>query len=81
MKEEIDFLFYHLKILILEQVTWALSYTCRNKGLNVVIDGRNLFYQPVKNNFITYDNIQRITASQGGDYKTGCLSDYDYFNN
>ena len=46
-----------------------------------MIDGRNLFDQPVKNNFITYNNIQNITTGQGDDYTTGCLLDYNYFNN
>ena len=34
------------------------------KNYNVVIDERNLFDQPVKNNLITYDNIQKIATSQ-----------------
>ena len=48
---------------------------------NVVIDGRNFYHQPVKNNFITYNNIQKITTGQRDDYKIGCLLDYNYFNN
>ena len=42
------------------------------KDYNVMIDGRNLFDQPVKDNLITYDNIQKIATGQGDDYKTGC---------
>ena len=38
------------------------------------------FNQPVKNNLITYDNIRKITTGQGDDYTTGCLLDYNYFN-
>ena len=38
-----------------------------------MIDGRNFFDQPVKSNFMTDDNIRKIT--------TGCLLDYNYFNN
>ena len=30
------------------------------KECNVVIDGRNFFDQPVKNNLKTYDNIRKI---------------------
>ena len=37
------------------------------------------FHQPVKNNLITYDSIQKIATGQGDDYKTGCLPDHDYF--
>ena len=62
------------------------SYTIYNLPLvevncyNVVIDGQNFFEQPVKNNFITYDNIWKIATGQGDDYTTGCLLDYNYFN-
>ena len=51
------------------------------KNYNVVIDGRNFFDQPVKNNLITYDNIRKIATGQGDDYTTGCVLDYNYFNN
>ena len=44
-------------------------------------DGRNFFIQPVKNNLITYDNIPKIVTGQRDDYTTGCLLDYNYFNN
>ena len=42
---------------------------------------RNFFDQTARNNLITYDNIQKITTGQGDDYTTGCLLDYNYFNN
>ena len=44
-----------------------------------MIDRRNLFDQPVKNNLGTYNNIQNITIDQGDDYTTGFLLDYPYF--
>ena len=47
------------------------------KDYNVMIDRRNFFDQPVKNNFITYDNIRKIAIGHGDDY----LLDYDYFIN
>ena len=28
-----------------------------------MIDGQNFFYQPIKNNFRTYDNLQKIATS------------------
>ena len=46
-----------------------------------MIDGRKFSNQPVKNDLIAYDNIRKIATGQGGDYTTGCLLDYDYFNN
>ena len=51
------------------------------KDYNVMIDGRKFFDQPVKNDLRTFDNIQKIAIGQGDDYTTGCLLDYNYFNN
>ena len=44
-----------------------------------MIDGKNLFHQPVKNDKVTHENIRKITIGQGDDYTTGCLLDYSYF--
>ena len=44
-----------------------------------MIDGKNLFDQPVKNNKLTHENIRKIASGQGDDYTTGCLLDYAYF--
>ena len=44
-----------------------------------MIDGKNSFDQPVRNNLITYDNIGKIATDQGDDYATGCLLEYKYF--
>ena len=49
------------------------------KDCNIMINGENFFYQPVKNNKVTYDNIRKIATGQGDDYTTGCLLDYPYF--
>ena len=49
------------------------------KDYNVMIDGKNFFDQPVKNNKVTYENIRKIATGQGDDYTTGCLLDYIYF--
>ena len=40
-----------------------------------MIDGKRFFYQPVKNDLITYENIQKIATGQEDDYTTGCLLD------
>ena len=45
------------------------------KGYNVMIDEKNVFDQPVKNDKITYENI---ATGQGDDYTTDCLLDYAY---
>ena len=52
------------------------------KDYNVMIDGKNFFDQPVKNDdLITCENIQKIATGQGDNYTTGCLLDYNYFKN
>ena len=49
------------------------------KYYNVMIDGQNFFYQPIRNDLITYDDIQKITTGQGDVYTTGSFQDYNYF--
>ena len=44
-----------------------------------MIDGKNFFDQPIKNDKVTYENIRKIAVGQGGDYTTCCLLDYTYF--
>ena len=45
-----------------------------------MIDGKNFFDQPVRNDKVTYENIRKIAIGQGDDYTTGCLLYYTYFN-
>ena len=42
-----------------------------------MINGENIFDQPIKNNKVTYENIRKIATGQGDDYTTACL-DYQY---
>ena len=44
-----------------------------------MIDGKNVFDQPVRNDKVTYENIRKIAIGQGDDYTIGCLLDYTYF--
>ena len=46
-----------------------------------MIDGRNFFDQPVRNNVRTYDSIQKFVTAQGDDYTTGCFLECNYFKN
>ena len=46
-----------------------------------MIDGKNFFDQPIKDNKLTYESIRKITTGQEDDYTTGCLLDYIYFKN
>ena len=38
-----------------------------------MIDGKNFFNQPTKNDIKTYENIRKIPTGQGDDYTTSCL--------
>ena len=49
------------------------------KDYTVMIDGKNFFDQPIKNDKVTYKDIRRIAIGQGDDYTTGCFLDYTYF--
>ena len=42
--------------------------------------GHKFFDQPVKKEIRTHDNIKKITADQGDDYRTGSLNIYAYLN-
>ena len=48
---------------------------------DVMVDGRNFFDQPIKNDLKTYNNIRKIATGQGDDYTTGCLLYDPYFKN
>ena len=66
------FLFYHLKIRLTEK---EIKSKVETKNYNVMIDGKNFFDQPIKNDKIIYDNIWEIATGEGNEYKTGCLLD------
>ena len=55
--------------------------TVEIKDYNIMINGENVFDQPIKNNKVTYNNIRKIAIGQGDDNTTGCLLDYPYFAN
>ena len=43
------------------------------EDLNLMIDRKNVFDQPVKNDKVTYQNIRKTATGQGDDYITGCF--------
>ena len=49
------------------------------KDYNIMINGENVFDQPIQNNKVTYKSIRKIATGQGDDYTTGCLLDCSYF--
>ena len=44
-----------------------------------MINGKNVFDQPVNSMTKTYENIRKTTTGKGDDYTTDCLLDYTYF--
>ena len=44
-----------------------------------MIDGKNVFDQPINCMIKTYENIRKIATGQRDDYTTGCLLDYSSF--
>ena len=53
--------------------------TAKIEEYNVMIRGKNVFGQPIKNYIKIYDKIKKITTGRGDGYATGCLLDYNYF--
>ena len=41
-----------------------------------MIDAKNFFDQPIKDNKVTYENIGKISTGQVDDHTIGCLLDY-----
>ena len=48
---------------------------------NIIIDGKNCFHQPIRNNLITNQDIRKIATVKGEDYATVWLLDYGYLKN
>ena len=71
--------------LVFENVTYRTAHAGYDTpkatitNYNVAIDERNFLDQPVKNDEITYDNIQKITNGQRDDYITDFQLDFRYF--
>ena len=46
---------------------------------NVLIDGRNVYDQPINDLIKQHDEVRKVSAAQGDDFTAGCLLDYAYF--
>ena len=49
------------------------------ENYNIDIDGRNFYDQPINESIKQYDEVRKVSAGQGDDYTTDCLSDFAYF--
>ena len=64
------------------QRTSAKGYYLSNvelKSYNIMINGKNFFDQPLKDNKVTYENILKNATVQADDSTTGCYLEYPYF--
>ena len=48
------------------------------ENYNIEIDGRNFYNQPINDLMKQYDEVRKVSTVQG-DYTTGCLLDFVYF--
>ena len=62
-----------------QRTSYKLYYlpTREIKNYKVMMDGRNFFDQPVRNDLVTYDNIRKIAKGQEDNYTRS----YNYFKN
>ena len=70
---------YHLKIKQIEEDTGYYPPTLEIKDYNIIIYGKNVLDQVVRNDIRTYENIRKIALGQGDDYTTVCLLEYPCF--
>ena len=47
---------------------------------NVIIDGRNLYDNPIENDIEKYRELKKVMIGKGEDYTTGSLLDYNYLD-
>ena len=51
------------------------------KDYNILIDGRNIYYQNINDIMARYNELLNLTTERSEDYTTGCLIDYEYYIN
>ena len=51
------------------------------ENFHVIIYGNNIYYKPTDSDIKHYKKIRKLSASQRGDYTTGCLFNYEYVTN
>ena len=50
------------------------------KKFNVIIDGRNLYDNPIESDIEKYGELKKVMLAKGEDYTTGSLLDFNYFD-
>ena len=70
---------HHIQLIIFHIQLIIFQVKVEVKDSNVMIDGKNLFDQPINSKLKIYENIRKIATGKGEDYKTGVFLDYSYF--
>ena len=73
-----DFLFYHLKMKMVEKLTKNIIFQLW-KYYDNLIDGRSFFDKTIKNDSTMYNKISKSATGKSYDYTTGCFLDYPLF--
>ena len=47
---------------------------------NVIIDGRNFYYNPIESDIEKYKELKKVLIGKGEDYTIGSLLDFNYFD-
>ena len=71
-----------IQVIIQLQLIFHKKYFLPRKKINnynIEIDGKNFYDQPINDSVKQCDEIRKISTGQGGDYTTGCLLDFAYF--
>ena len=50
----------------------------RIKNYNVIVNGKNVYDQPIDSDIKRYKEIRQLTTVKVEDYTTWCLLDYEY---
>ena len=51
------------------------------KKYSIIIDGRNVYDNPIESDIKKYRELKKVMIGKGEDYTTGSVLDYDYFKN
>ena len=71
-----------IQVIIQLQLIFHKKYFLPRKKINnynIEIDGKIFYDQPINDSVKQCDEIRKISTGQGGDYTTGCLLDFAYF--
>ena len=66
---------------IKQRVRTKIPQTSNGKVYNTIINGKNVYDQPIDSDIKRYDEIRKLTAGQDEDYTTGYLLHHECIKN